>query len=88
MKPTDYILNLVMSIIECNDDILALVDIDDIIIQRDVLISVLVCEDMSQYKKGDLHNITDLIAYMDELNSQVDEFIKQRMYIRELCNKI
>lgn len=88
MKTTDYILNLVMSIIECNDDILTLVDIDDIIIQRDVLISVLACEDMSQYKKGDLHNISDLIAYMDELNSQVDEFIKQRMYIRELCNKI
>jgi len=87
MKNTDYILNLVMNIIECNDDILALVDIDDIIIQRDVLISVLACEDMSQYRKGDSHNITDLIAYMDELNSQVDEFIKQRIYIRELCNK-
>jgi len=87
MKNTDYILNLVMSIIEYNDDILTLVDIDDIIIQRDALVSVLSCEDMSQYTENELSNISDLIMYMDELNSQVDEFIKQRMYIRELCNK-
>lgn len=87
MKDSDYILNLVMDIIELDEDILSLVDIDDIILQRNALVSILLNEDMTKFTQSELSNINDLLVYMNDLNSQVDEFLYKRMYIRELCNK-
>lgn len=87
MKNSDYILNLVMNIIELNEDILCLVDIDDIILQRNAFLSILSNEDMTKFTKNELSNINDLMVYMNDLNSQVDEFLYKKLYIRELCNK-
>ena len=76
-----------MNIIELDEDILSLIDIDDIVLQRNTFVSILSNEDMTQFTKSELNNIKDLMIYMDDLNSQVDEFLYQRMYIRELCDK-